>query len=149
MKIIFLDIDGVLNGDDWLTLTGCDTSKPLSYFQPDCCARLQRILDATGAKVVISSSWRRMFSLDEIRGFLAESGVTADVIDHTIVRFSMCYRAYEIDRWLDENSCEVYCVLDDIKMPEHRDNQVLTTERIGLTDSDVERAIAILGRIGQ
>jgi len=53
MKIIFLDIDGVLN---------CDTTPNPRKFpyivDKKLLARLKKLLDRTGAKVVLSSSWR-------------------------------------------------------------------------------------------
>jgi hypothetical protein len=53
MKIIFLDIDGVLNCDN--------TRNPRKFpyvIDPRLLARLKRLLKATRAKVVLSSSWR-------------------------------------------------------------------------------------------
>ncbi|MEA2887781.1 MAG: hypothetical protein QOD11_2141 [Bradyrhizobium sp.] len=53
MKIIFLDIDGVLN---------CDrTPNPRKFpyiVDKKLLARLKKLLERTGAKVVLSSSWR-------------------------------------------------------------------------------------------
>jgi KaiC/GvpD/RAD55 family RecA-like ATPase len=53
MKIIFLDIDGVLNCKK--------TSNPRRFpyiVDRRLLARLKRLLDRTGAKVVLSSTWR-------------------------------------------------------------------------------------------
>src|SRR5260370_34823589 len=53
MKIIFLDIDGVLNCDN--------TPNPRKFpyiIDKKLLARLKKLLDRTGAKVVLSSSWR-------------------------------------------------------------------------------------------
>jgi HAD domain in Swiss Army Knife RNA repair proteins len=53
MKIIFLDIDGVLNCDK--------TRNPRGFpyvVDPKLLARFKRLLKATRAKVVLSSSWR-------------------------------------------------------------------------------------------
>ena len=53
MKVIFLDIDGVLNSDK--------TSNPrkLPYIvDKKLLRRLNKLLDRTGAKVVLSSTWR-------------------------------------------------------------------------------------------
>ena len=53
MKIIFLDIDGVLNCDK--------TPNPRKFpyiVDKKLLARLKKLLDRTGAKVVLSSSWR-------------------------------------------------------------------------------------------
>ncbi len=57
MKIIFLDIDGVLNHMYWLKkMKGVEGDK--KFFDPDCVRRLNTITDKTGAKIVLSSSWR-------------------------------------------------------------------------------------------
>lgn len=60
MKVIFLDIDGVLNYTKWYTnernpgnLHGQEGD-----LDPLCVDRIIRICEETGAKVVISSDWR-------------------------------------------------------------------------------------------
>ena len=53
MKIIFLDIDGVCNC--------CDTKERfhgLIGVDPILVARIKEIVDATGAEIVLSSTWR-------------------------------------------------------------------------------------------
>ena len=53
MKIIFLDIDGVLNSDK--------TPNPRKFpyvVDERLLARLKKLLERTGAKVVLSSTWR-------------------------------------------------------------------------------------------
>ena len=45
MKVIFLDIDGVLKDDHYD-----------AEFQDECFERLKRIVDATGAIIILSSS---------------------------------------------------------------------------------------------
>jgi hypothetical protein len=53
MKVIFLDIDGVLNCKN--------TSNPRKFpyiVDPKLLNRLKRLLQRTGAKVVLSSTWR-------------------------------------------------------------------------------------------
>ena len=52
MKIIFLDIDGVLN----VIPQGRDEYGAI--FHPEFVANLKHIIDKTGAKLVISSTWR-------------------------------------------------------------------------------------------
>lgn len=140
--VIFLDFDGVLNGNDWLATLPLTFSSVVDL-DPACCARLQRILDATGAVVVISSSWREMLSTELICEELARNGITATVIGVTPIK---AYRHEEIQAWLDAHPHVTnYCALDDVALPGHEDNRVRTDERTGLTDADVERAIAILG----
>ena len=52
--MIFLDIDGVLNGHDW------DQGAMSTRIQYRCICNLNTILRRTDAKVVISSAWRYM-----------------------------------------------------------------------------------------
>lgn len=61
MKYIFLDVDGVLNHEQWyedLHENPDAPAFPYSCFDPQCVARVNEILEATGAQLVISSSWR-------------------------------------------------------------------------------------------
>jgi len=62
LRIIFLDIDGVLNNPGTYAPTAPWRGEldriirvPIA---PECMQRLNTLTDATGAKVVISSSWR-------------------------------------------------------------------------------------------
>ena len=50
MKVIFLDVDGVLHPYH---------SRPNQQFRAHCMRRLKAIIDTTGAKIVLSTSWRR------------------------------------------------------------------------------------------
>ena len=54
LKIIFLDVDGVLNSN----ITRRRTTDGFIFVSGRHIKNLKRIIDATGAKVVLSSSWR-------------------------------------------------------------------------------------------
>ena len=67
MKLLFLDIDGVLNSLAWVQAGGgfgCPpkkrerVTKERLKWDPAAVKRLRRIVEATGAHIVISSSWR-------------------------------------------------------------------------------------------
>lgn len=65
MKVIFLDIDGVLNHQshyEWLMTTDEPTllqrTYPYTEFNPKSCQLLKDIIDETDAQIVVSSSWR-------------------------------------------------------------------------------------------
>lgn len=79
MKIIFLDIDGVLN----VIPQGHDAFGGI--FHSDFVNNLKRIIDETDAKIVISSSWRhsgfqKMLDMWEFRNLPGEViGVTPDL----------------------------------------------------------------------
>ena len=103
MRIIFLDIDGVLNCKD--------TPNPRGFpyiIDPHLLANLKELLKRTGAKVVLSSSWRT----DPV-GVLAAKHYGIPIMDlcPDIPEASRCE---EMLRWLSAHQ-EVtrYVVIDD------------------------------------
>lgn len=62
MKVIFLDFDGVMDTayyDNYLNYMGLpEKDKYGVVFDPDCIANLRRIIDETGAGIVVSSTWK-------------------------------------------------------------------------------------------
>lgn len=69
-KIIFLDIDGVLNTErqhDRCVNEGITPVDGFGYaFDPIAVANLKRIVEETGADIVISSSWK-LWGLDAMQ----------------------------------------------------------------------------------
>ena len=78
MKILFLDIDGVLNSLDSSHKLGT-----LHKFAPKSIKALNDVLKATGAVIVISSSWRFSHSYQEMEDLLQEQGVKCRVVGQT------------------------------------------------------------------
>lgn len=106
MRVVFLDIDGVLNDQEHLSkLTGRrdlpqdegereyvrlhpsdDKDRVLWHYRMICSMRvalLQRLIDSTRSVIVISSSWRLFHPLDELRMMLKCHGLISEVIDVT------------------------------------------------------------------
>ncbi|MCL1944898.1 MAG: HAD domain-containing protein [Firmicutes bacterium] len=136
MKIIFLDIEGVLS------VSG--------RIDPLCCARLKQILDSTQTNIVLSSSWRLY---DDDFGFvlskIAKYGIDREYfVDKT--PSSAKGRAYEIYSWLQENPEVIkYVVLDDNDISDKyipKDNFVQTDSYVGLSNNDMELCVKILGK---
>lgn len=158
--IIFLDIDGVLNSDAFLreaaTKDGgrivlasgyySETSDwdPRTHIDPARVARLNQILARTGAKVVVSSSWRTDFSLNELSGFLGHHGFVGELVDVTPQLFNR-ERFVEIKRWLSNQANPPrFVILDDDRDAGYGFEQFVHVTD-GLEDEHVERAVAILG----
>lgn len=152
MKVIFLDIDGVLVTKNHLMQLN-DAGKRMTdaqghhLFDPACVARLKRIIDTTDAKIVLSSCWK-MFGPDKFSAIWADRSCPGDIIDFTQTTISGD-RGHEIDIWLRANVglVESFVILDDDVsdlFDGQMDRVVKTTWDDGLTDDDVNKAINIL-----
>ena len=98
-KYIFLDIDGVLNSQDFVNELGKLWNG--SQFDKKAIDRLNQITENTGAKIVISSTWRILYSFEELTNLLKKEGVKAEVIDVTPCLNDS--RQTEILYWLEAN----------------------------------------------
>lgn len=117
MKIIFLDIDGVLNYYDcWLRSENQNTQ---DVWDEDCVNELNRIINETGAKVVISSTWRLYPELDQLIENdigIKEGAIIGKTKDYLpIIRSEGTCRGDEIQDWLDNTDevIESFVILDD------------------------------------
>lgn len=176
MKVIFLDIDGVMNStEEMIALynqygSSIDNTLP----SPTKCKLLKQLVDETGAKLILSSSWR--LSLNAIQKLidlfepysLVLSGFTCHEVEskkfkntlyedinpryqHTIGDFGIYIedRGAEIAAWLlDHPKVSNFVILDD----EDSDikawfpNNLVKTDLLnGLTEEKVLECIKILG----
>ena len=160
MRVIFLDFDGVLNSRQFMESGQFGTGEGLDFghsqIDPAAVERLNKIVEATGAKIVISSSWRHIWSLGEIVKMLKKRGFrfTDSIIGVTPSLLSN--RGSEVAEWLGRqeehariggDSVQSYAILDDSTdfEPEQHEHMVHTDAHFGLTDDDIGRAISILG----
>ena len=134
IKIIFLDIDGVLNGYNWKNLTLFRLAKifnKLSFIKKHYdifgvheskVKRLAKIVKKTNAKIVMSSSWRYRYKdtpYNEQTGRLKELSdlfrkYKIEIIGFT-PRIEGSKRDKEILAWLSDHEDEVdkFIILDD------------------------------------
>lgn len=149
-KIIFLDIDGVLNvycqGRDEF---GCT-------FHQQFEDNLRAIIEETGAKIVVSSTWR-LSGLQVMQDMWNKRKLPGKVIDIT-PHIDICKRGEEIQYWLDNNQVINYVIIDDDSdmLKSQLKNFVKTSGNInhpdcvdigyGLTRICAEKAIKILNK---
>lgn len=134
MKVLFLDIDGVLNN--------ARIQSP--RIDPGAIQLLNYVLDQTGAKVVVSSMWRFMFSATDLSFILKTHGLQHDVVDATprhpdrseAIRAWLRPRAHTIRAWavVDDEVIDLWCA----------DRCIRTEMPKGLTHQDAERLITAL-----
>jgi hypothetical protein len=164
-KIIFLDIDGVLNvyckdRDEF----GCTFHK---HFVDN----LKWIIEKTNAKIVISSTWK-IDGLEIMKKMWEKRNLPGDVIDITpstvdVVKNGICKfydqvdRGHEIQLWIDnnKNKIETYCVIDDdndmlqsqknnfVRTANNKDHEDCVDIGYGLTHKCAEKVINILNKI--
>ena len=165
-KVLFLDIDGVLNTKYWYTQMDKTTPKDkYGYaFDPNAVANLKKILDETGADIVISSSWKCM-GLSQLEEMWEERSLPGKIIGITPNSVSdelllnadidnmepFHIRGTEIREWLRKNSKHVshYAILDDMDnvLPEQQDHFVWIDPDIGITDGNAAQAIMTLNHL--
>jgi len=169
MKLIFLDIDGVLNPVHYMNamyklwkasfneIKSHDEYGQLFFYHN--CDALKKIVDETGAKIVISSTWRmggesKMKALWKHRNLAGEIiGITPTemaVVESGEAEFyDMVCRGMEIAHWIKHNNFNGnYVIIDDTKdmLKEQEQFFVVTNSFVGLTFKDADKAIGILNR---
>lgn len=119
IKIIFLDIDGVLR-----PVTG-------QGFNKKCIENINTLIKETDAKIVISSTWRQR-GIEEVKKFLYDNNLKGEIIDITpifVISKSngeewfkptniKASRGMEIKEWINNYTSmnryiESYVIIDD------------------------------------
>ena len=170
-KIIFLDVDGVLNSSRTLY-------EDISL-EDDLISNLRELVNKTEAKIILSSSWRLSTNavatlMDKLDKFgLVISSMTCDGVDLDWIekyefdatkkylntkfdydenkQIKITYdRGAEIFKWLHDHYDCAYVILDDetedIKPYFNESVIVKTSYKTGLTKEDVKKAIQILNK---
>ena len=144
MKIIFLDFDGVIT-----------TYKSGYKIDPEKVELLLKIVEETGAKIVITSSWRS-YNIEETRKKLGDLSFMKYVIDVTPRLnyrdsdgdYWSVARGTEIHHWMMKHGDDVdnYVILDDEEdmLISQNSHFVLTDIYTGLSEEHVQKAIEIL-----
>lgn len=147
MKVIFLDFDGVI------------TIPPRWYLKADKIKYIKRIVDETGAKIVVSSSWRMDTIEETIKTMIGRpkrcprnrmlNWFIKNLYDVTPVYGLGNGRGGEIQQWLNKHpEVDNYVIIDDDN--DMWDSQmyhfVQTNYEDGITEVEATRAIKVLNR---
>lgn len=165
-KLIFLDIDGVLNTQEYQQAwraKGLPSSDEFSaVFDPRAVAQLKHIIEQTEADIVLISSWkflgievlRQMWTQRELPGRLLDI-TPSSASDETLLAMDLeledllnTCKGTEIEAWLRQHSNPNvgYVIIDDeeVILPTQRAYFVQIKSEVGLSEQDTERAIHIL-----
>lgn len=121
---------------------------------PVAVAHLQRVVDETGCSIVLSSTWRLIHSLADMRGRLIEAGMRSPVplrdktpcLDRRqgVIEVNPG-RGSEVQAWLDAAGFEGrFCCIDDDSDFQSHHNLVKTDHAVGMTAEHADRCIALL-----
>jgi len=112
VKIIFLDIDGVLNSRQYdLTRNGEDGNIDQSRLP-----LLKQLVDQTGGRIVLTSTWRIHLGADEIGRELEEMFLQEGLVLYDKTPQIQNDREKEITAWLaDHQEVTAFVIFDDIK----------------------------------
>lgn len=153
MKVIFLDIDGVLNSDEYfdkiekLNIQGIQSEIDVEKIK-----LLKRALDETGAKVVLSSSWRYTRKVQNLKELLANFEIYTESTPYIHGK-----RGLEIKQWLLDNpEVEDFVILDDEIFESYDEELLKKLIKIsngngynfgeGLLPKDIDKIIEKLGK---
>lgn len=133
-KILFLDIDGVLNSERFHRALVSDNFPYGMEIDPTSMALLKSFLDANSTvKIVISSSWRDTLSLTQFNELFATYDICNKIIDLTSNDVT---KSASIELWLKHNKPYKFAIIDDDQLFDigHRLHkyQVKTSMGVGL-----------------
>lgn len=155
MKVIFLDVDGVLNN----THTR-ETVEDYIFVSDDKILLLKQLIDKTDAKIVLSSSWRKGWRFKENNPHCANEDVRLfNALEFKLKEYGielmsytkhLWHRGKEIADWLekwDGETIESFVILDDMNEEDllpHSKRLVQTNISEGLTENHINQVIQML-----
>lgn len=155
VKVVFFDVDGVLNSDKYF-----DKTKELkiegiqSEIELEKVFLLRKAISETGARAVNCSSWRMNKNGFELRKLLGQCGIFADLTPFIGNERGLEIKKYIVDRGDD---VEDFLILDDEICSSYDDILLGRLIKIGtkngreygegLQEKDVEEIVKRLGKI--
>lgn len=153
MKVIFLDVDGVLNSDEYIKGTIKSNIQGIEkHVDVEKIKLLRQAIDQTNAKVVLTSSWRLTKMAQELIKLLITYGIYVNTTPY--IRNE---RGLEIKQWLADNqNVEDFVILDDEIFDSYDEGLMKKLVKIsngnghnfgeGLLPKDIDEIIKRLGR---
>lgn len=171
MKIVFLDIDGVLNNEEDIVylheINGGWENKDFKKirneeafgsgtpFSKRNLNNLKYLIEETNAKIILTSTWRgSKESTDCFLKALDSIGIKDKYIGKTKMKYwdSNWGRGREITEWLEENKdkeVETYIIIDDdtdMHWEDCMEHFIHINGQVGLTHRDRQQAIDMLNQ---
>jgi len=148
--LILLDIDGVMvPANSWKKPEFHDDGFPM--FNSRSVSALQKIISETGASLLLTTSHKSKYNIAQWRNIFKSRGIKAKHIQSLSSNSLHSSRKDEILNWYNAEHIpnEEFVIIDDDKLLNGlpiniKNNLVLTSPSIGLTEELAENAISIL-----
>ena len=160
-RTLFLDFDGVIATSGtykrarsalipqaWGPPEKVWTHPGEDLLSAELAANVQELCVLTGAQVVLSTSWRNLYSLETLKGWLTTKGLTAEVVGVTPVLYGKT-RGTEIDAFMhtrDLTAQDIVILEDEEDVRPYRARQVKTSfmgSNAGFTKRHLARALKL------
>lgn len=140
MKLLFLDIDGVLTNNK---LVYNNSNSDLIYpFSKSCVEALNIILKSHRLKIILTSSWRNVFDVDKQCRIFKENNLR-QMPAGTTKDLGYENRYQEIALYLENKKVDTFVILDDMEIKGFENNFVWINPAYGLTTNH----IAVINKI--
>lgn len=147
-RILFLDVDGVLNSTKYFESAKDRSMSPESDIDPKAVRLLNKLVREGDLEVVLSSTWRLLYPTPGVQKFLAARGFKSELAGSTPDLSQLDkQRGDEIQMYLSnlDVPAEAVIILDDFEQMGKLDKHLVrTNEDIGLTQYDVKHALSLL-----
>ena len=139
MKLLFLDIDGVMTNDDTII-----NPNHICSFSKSCVEVLNQILQTHHVKIILTSSWRTVYDSETIHQMFTQNGVIQSPAGKT-PSISNLKRGLEIKKYLEKRKPTHFLILDDMEIPGFPNNFLRINPATGLTMEHIPMINEILG----
>ncbi len=147
--LLFLDIDGVMvPANSWRRSEILDDGFPA--FSPNATKALQRIIAATGAGIVLTTTHKSKYTPTQWRGIFNRRGISVNRINRLAENVSALNRKDELLKYFDKKSInEDFLIIDDDKslnaLPDYLKRRVIQPSgSVGLTGDLADEALSLL-----
>lgn len=147
--LILLDIDGVMvPASSWKRPDFLDDGFPV--FSYKATKALQRIISETAADIVLTTSHKSKYTLEEWKNIFTERGLKTNRISRLTENTNHHTRKEEITNWFTaNNNVHDFIIIDDDKslnaLPKFlKEKLIQTSATVGLTDELADLALTIL-----
>jgi hypothetical protein len=122
MKLLYVDIDGPLATDECSKTVYHTKWHPRLYkMNPNCVVALNEIIVETECDMIVSSDWRKSFSIEELGEIFEWNGIVKKPIgvtslDCVSMSNSALNRIHQIKQSLSDLKPTTWAVIDDLPM---------------------------------